>query len=136
MNAVAVQSLLAARAARPFAWGVRDCALLAFDAVHALTGRDPVADIRGQWHGARSALRMLQQQGGWAAVCAARIGPEVPADNLHDGDVVLRADGVCSREMADLGALAFRWCGQIIAQGDSSLVTVPPASVVRAWRPA
>ena len=42
---------------KPFAWGVRDCATLAFDAVLAMTGEDPGALHRGKYEDEKSALR-------------------------------------------------------------------------------
>lgn len=136
MSHANVALLLVQRAGQPFAWGVRDCATLAFDVVRALTGRDPAADIRGQWRCPRSALRLLQAQGGWAGLCAARFGPHIPVNQSRDGDVLLLEQGVCAEEMADLGALAVRWGSVAIAQGEKQLVAVPLSHAVSCWRAA
>lgn len=52
-------ALLAERTHAPFAWGCNDCALLACDAVEALTGVDVGYDLRGRYHSAAGAVRAL-----------------------------------------------------------------------------
>ena len=61
-------------------WGARDCAVAAADHVRAMTGRDPMADLRGLYDDARGAARILREGGGFLAVVEARIGlPRVEA---------------------------------------------------------
>lgn len=57
-----------------FAWGVRDCATLAADHVLALTGRDPMADLRGLYASPRAAARVLDRFGGLVEAVDALIG--------------------------------------------------------------
>lgn len=132
----ALAHLIVQRSAQPFAWGVRDCALWAFDAVRAFTGSDPAADLRGRWQCARSAMKTLQALGGWEALCAARFGPEVPPQLVRDGDVLLLNPTVCTSEFTEPGALAIKWGQHAVSQGLSGLVCAPLGAVQRAWRPA
>ena len=46
---------------RPFSWGRNDCALFAADCVLALTGVDPVAELRGRYACAFGAARALKR---------------------------------------------------------------------------
>lgn len=64
-----------------FRWGSRDCATLAADHVRALTGSDPMADLRGLYADARSAARLIAAEGGLVAAVGRRIGwPEAAPD--------------------------------------------------------
>lgn len=135
MNLPAFTALFNARYSAPFQWGVHDCALWAFDAVQALTGRDPAADLRGQWHSAAGALRTLRMQGGWLALCADRFGAEVLPGQAQDGDVLLLAPNACDSELFG-GALAMKWGPHALAQGSGGIVCVSMNEVQRAWRPA
>lgn len=130
------EQLLEQRAASPFEWGVTDCALWAFDAVRAATGRDPAADLRGTYSTALQAARKLQLEGGWPKVCAARIGRAVLLEDLQDGDVVQVHPAVCSDAMAGCGALAVYYRGWLVAQGATGLVRLDAQHALGAWRPA
>lgn len=84
-------------------WGVHDCCTWTADVVAAMTGQDPLADIRGRWRTAAGAGRMLRRLGGLQAAVSARLGPPLPALVLAQrGDVVLLhtpqgdALGVCA----------------------------------------
>lgn len=131
----AVQRLLRARADKPFRWGTHDCAMLAFDAVFMLTGRDPARDLRGQWDDALGAMRKLRELGGWDGV-AQRFGPEIAPADAEPGDVLMLDRSACECDMAAHGALAVRWGDGGVAQGADGLVAVPMSSVRRAWRAA
>lgn len=132
----ALDELVAQRAAQPFAWGVRDCAMWAFDAVHAATGRDPAPDLRGAYSTPRAALRLLRRLGGLHGIATARMGAPVPLPAAPDGAVVLLHASVCGGESAAHGALAVVWRGLVLAQGDKGLVMVRPAAVQACWRSA
>jgi len=63
-----------------FRWGSRDCATLAADHVLAITGRDPMADLRGLYASPRAAARVLERFGGLVGAVDALIGwPRVEA---------------------------------------------------------
>lgn len=136
IDRTALQALIDARQATPFAWGVADCAMWAFDAIHAATGRDPAADLRGRYACARTAMRTLRAQGGMQRMCATRIGPEVLPGQAQDGDVLLLRTDVCVDDMADAGALAIKWGPLALAQGAHGLVSLPLDAAIYAWRAA
>lgn len=78
---------------QPFAWGTHDCCLWAADAVLALTGRDPAADLRGRYADATGAMRALRAMGGLlGAGRRAGIALAGPG-HARDGDVALVSDG-------------------------------------------
>jgi hypothetical protein len=134
MTMLRLSQLIVQRAQQPFQWGVSDCAMWAFDCVRDMTGCDPAADLRGNYSNAREAMRLLRAEGGWASVCAARIGLAVPLPDVRDGDVVLLDSSACRDEMADVGALGVMWLGWVVAQGTHGLVQTPAAARVGAWR--
>lgn len=47
----------------PSVWGLTDCLLTALDAVVAVTGFDPAADIRGRYKTEAGAARILRKRG-------------------------------------------------------------------------
>src|SRR3546814_11847726 len=91
----ALNALLEEAARQPFQWGVRDCALLACDAVAAITGDDPGKPFRGKYKTARGAAGALRRFAGGGLVktvekiTAARGMPEIPALMAQRGDVVI-----------------------------------------------
>lgn len=121
-------ALFAASAARPFEWGSFDCCLFAADAVLAVTGHDPAADLRATYSTEAGAARVLRRHGGVAGVAAARAGREVSPALAQPGDVGL------SHHNPELPALAV-WGGCAWHQaGAVGLEVVPAESVARAWR--
>lgn len=121
-----LEAFIAQRLGAPFAWGRNDCALFAADAVLALTGRDPAANLRGH-RTARQAYRVLQRHGGLAGLASARLGPSMAASLAGVGDVVLvqmgkhPALGVCN------GAL-------VLGPSAQGMATAPMSSALMAWR--
>lgn len=73
----------------PFKWAEQDCATFAFDAVEAMTGADPIADLRGRWTTARGAARILNRLGGLEAATSAYLGEPKSATFAQRGDVVI-----------------------------------------------
>jgi len=69
-----LQACRAERCERPFAWGALDCALWGADCVHAVTGTDPAADLRGTYSDAAGAARVVARLGGLRAIGDARLG--------------------------------------------------------------
>lgn len=110
-----LRALLLERHDQPFAWGFRDCALWAADAVFATTGRDPAGNFRGAYFSARGALRLIRARGGLEAIVDAQLGPRMKPHAALDGDVALLPEG-------ELGSLAIVWRGALIAQGERGLV--------------
>jgi hypothetical protein len=129
-----LQALLRARVGQPFAWGVRDCAMLAFDAALAATGQDPAPDLRGAYASAPQAFRLLRTLGGLRGMAAARFGAPVAVADAGDGDVLLLSADVCTSSKVFGGALGIRWQGLCIGQGATGLVQVPIDSVQACWK--
>lgn len=110
---------------RPFAWGVADCCTWAFDAVQAVTGVDPIADVRGTYGTRWQAMRVLWRLGGMRALLDARLPARVPDRGvLQHGDVGLVPGGLCVGGPMLVGALAVWWRGVWVAQGADGLVTL------------
>lgn len=84
----ALHALVDLRAAMPFAWGYQDCCAFAAAAVEAMTGIDPMADLRG-YHSRETAEAILAAQGGLEAAVTARLGETVSTALARRGDVVL-----------------------------------------------
>lgn len=88
---------------RPFSWGEHDCALFAADCALAITGRDPLAAVRGSYGTAQGAARVLRRLGcaDLGALAALIGGPEIPVAWARRGDWMLapqddeKALGVC-----------------------------------------
>lgn len=114
---------------QPFAWGKNDCCLFAADWVAALTGSDPAADLRGQYHTALGAQRILDAHGGVEGLAKERfIGwPEAQVTYARRGDVLVTdmegrpALGVCAGAQAGFA-------------GADGIIFHPLTSCRRAWR--
>ncbi len=112
----------------PFVWGQHDCVLFAADCIHAMTGADPVADLRGQWADRASAVRAIAQAGGLASAIAARGFVPAPGPLFAQrGDLVLhRRDGTDALAICTGPALA--------APAEHGLLFVRLDEGVTAWR--
>jgi hypothetical protein len=111
----------------PFAWGVNDCVSFAFDGLHALTGADPLAPLRGRWANDAQALQVLQSMGGLAWAVCSLLGRPLPTPAAAP-----RGALVCARMqgLPTLGLhLGVRWC----APGAQGLVFRPAHEVRLAW---
>lgn len=123
-----LQAFIQARWSQPFAWGQQDCCLFVCDAIHAITGRDPAADLRG-YTTEREALRILREHGGVRGLADARAGEPVPVLAAQVGDVgLLPLDG---RDTLALCAGA-HW----LAPGANGLAALPLEAASHAWRAA
>lgn len=121
-----LQACLAERRLRAFEWGVHDCCLFVCDAVQAMTGHDPAADVRG-YRTERDAARLVKRLGGLRAIGAARFGAEIAPALAQTGDVALVV--VDGRE-----SLALCGGGHLLAPGLEQLQTLPLSSAIAAWR--
>ena len=121
-------ALFAARQAEPFAWGRFDCCLFAADAVLAVTGHDPAAELRGTYATEQEAAHVLRRVGGVAGVAIRRAGPVVVPQLAQPGDVGL------SMLDPERPSLAVWGGGAWHAAGTIGLAHVPAEAVVRAWR--
>lgn len=125
------------RATHPFAWGTSDCVTWAADAVWALTGRDPMADLRGAYFSARGAARVCIAHGGMPAMLDARLpAGRIAAAWAIDGDVCLLRADAHERSLPELGALGVLWRGSLVVQGAAGLVVDDVAMAAQWWRVA
>ena len=129
-------ALLLQRKAQPFAWGERDCWLLAADVVHALYRRDPAAGLRGAYATAGQAMRLLRELGGLAGLLHQRVGrPLAQRCDAGDGCIALLGPRRVAGTLAGNGALGVVWKGRVVAQGGPGLVSVPLAAARSFWQP-
>jgi len=121
-----LQALVQSRLAAPFVWGAHDCCLFVCDAIEAITGHDPAADLRG-YSTEREALRILHAHDGVRGLAQARAGAAVPVLAAQVGDV-----GLLPLDGRDTLAL----CGGAhwLAPGPNGLVTLPLDAATDAWR--
>lgn len=121
-----LQACLAERRLRPFAWGSQDCCLYVCDAVLAMSGHDPAADVRG-YSSERAAARIVKKLGGMRAIASTRFGAEIPVLMAQVGDVALVS--LEGRE-----SLALCGGGHWMAPGLDQVEMLPIAAAVAAWR--
>ena len=124
---VLLMEFFAARSATPFAWGTNDCVTYAADAVRAITGDDPLADLRGSWSTELGARRAVTRAGGMPAALDSRFTrlPNVLCAQRGDIGVLPEETGwhvvvVC------MGAL---WA----CPGPDGVVTVSLEKAAMAW---
>jgi hypothetical protein len=81
---------LAAMAGRRWRPGVLDCGVFMADWVCAVTGIDPIADVRGSYTTERQFLRILRREGGFEQSCARRLAAVgyVETSRPGAGDIV------------------------------------------------
>ena len=122
-------SLLRARAHTPFAWGRNDCCIFAADVVHAITGHDPLAALRGLYAGKRDAQRLLATLGGYEAAITGVLGPRISSMQATVGDVLL---------ITNAGRPLLAVCNgtSAVAPGPAGLLCAPVVDVLGAWRVA
>lgn len=120
-------AIVAERLCTPFQWGVNDCVLFAADCVCAMTGSDPVAAHRGQWHDQSTAVRAIVRMGGLEAASETMGWQSVPPLFAQRGDLVLhRRDGT--------DALAICLGDKLAGPSESGLLFFGLENGVKAWR--
>lgn len=124
------QSRLAAfvqsRERAPFEWGSHDCALFVCNAIEAISGHNPAADVRG-YKTERGAARVVKQLGGMRSIGGSRFGAEIHPMQAQVGDV-----GLIEVE----GRESFALCGGVVwlAPGLNGLERLGINVAVMAWR--
>lgn len=131
---------LAAAAQRRFQWGVHDCCTFAADAAWILTGRDPIAPLRG-WSDETTAAITLRAHFGTTdlldvmTALAPRLGltPVAPtgAEPLF---FVSDYGGVRRGRYLAPRSLGFGYQGTLFVPAARGLTPVPAESVLGAWR--
>lgn len=110
----------------PYAWGTNDCVTFAADAIWAMTGEDPIADIRGQWNDQASALALLDSLGGLKAAVDVRFELR---DNIN---YTMRGD-VCASKLQGGWSLGICNGAFMSAPSSEGLLQVPMADVRFSW---
>lgn len=120
-------AFLTGRAQMPFAWGANDCCTFAADCAEAITGTDPMADLRG-YDSEIGAGRVLVKSGveSFEALVDA-IFDEVPVGMARRGDLALAMQG----NEAGLMVVEGDW---LVGPSEDGLKRVPRDRMIRAWR--
>lgn len=107
----------------PFEYGVNDCAHFVADAVQAMTGEDPMHELRGQYDSEFGSLRVMKEigQGSLEATVDAKF-PEIEIGQAQRGDIAF-FDGSIGVIMG-----AFAWF-----VSDDGLERVPRSMWDKAW---
>lgn len=119
----ALHVALEAHLAKPFEWGVSDCASMAADAVLAVTGED-VLPVRA-WGDRKTASQEARARGGLEAAVDAVL-PAVGVLSAQRGDIGLWRQGLVSALVVCNGA---GFIGKTVA----GRLQVPRSAVVKAW---
>lgn len=122
-----LEKLVQERQRARFTWGEHDCSMWACDAVQAVTGRDPAADLRGLYASEAEANALIEAGGGLGAMACARFGAEIAPALAAAGDI-----GLISTPRGD--ALVVCVGGHWLAAAPFGLTVIPAASVLRTWR--
>ncbi|MES2909838.1 MAG: hypothetical protein V4718_00530 [Pseudomonadota bacterium] len=125
-----LSAYLLERKAQPFAWVKNDCCTFAAGAVVAMTGRDPMAPLRGKYKTRAGAGKLLARAGNLQALASQYLGSPLATPALAmRGDVVLfdmggphgQALGICTGT-------------HFAAPGPERTELVPMCAAVTAWR--
>jgi hypothetical protein len=119
-----------ANRSRVYAWGDWDCVTAAADCVRTITGEDVLAGL--EWDSARSALRVIEAEGGLSAAVSARLGEPIPVAFAQRGDVVLIVDE--SVTVTPEGAVAVCLGETAAAPTATGMGFQPMSLAVAAWR--
>ena len=124
---------IAAAERRPFSWGSHDCATFAAGVVAAMTGSDPMADLRGTYSDAASAQAAIKRAGHASLyhLLADRFGPTIPPAHAGRGDLALaHGDDGPALGIVDGAGVVFLGAARIgDVTTDSGTVRVPKSDV-------
>jgi hypothetical protein len=114
-----LSALLDERRDVPYAWGTNDCVTWAADVALAVSGADPLGDLRGTWTDEASAMAALEAQGGLIQAMDKRFPRRSMPSLAQRGDLALvrLADGSLS-----LAAVEVLY---VIAPSDEGLLYLP-----------
>lgn len=111
----------------PYAWGSNDCVTFPADAIWAMTGEDPIADIRGTWHDEESARAVIAEQGGLIGAADKRFKRHTSPSFATRGDL-------CMVKVRDEPSLAICVGLHAAAPGDDGMLLISMSEVLIAWR--
>lgn len=112
-------------------WGRNDCALLACDAVLAITGVDLAAEVRGRYWTEQEARALLKELtgGGGLAEYAEKIAAVHNLESVSWQE--LRRGDIGFLETPDGGALGVVWpSGRLVVPGNM----LPARMAIRGWK--
>lgn len=133
-----LDSFINERRTRPFVYFEHDCVHIAADWLLESTGKDVLADLRGD-DGALAprrlltALRVIRNAGGFEAAATERLGAPLPGLMAQRGDVVLARSG---GRIGRVSGYSFGVCtgSHIVAPSSVQLEFLPLDAGVAAWR--
>lgn len=126
-----LSAYLLERKAQPFAWVKNDCCTFAAGAVIAMTGRDPMADLRGKYKTRAGAGKLIARAGNLQALASQYLGAPLASPLLAmRGDVVLFDMG----EPHGPAALGICIGTHFAAPGPECTEIIPMCAAVTAWR--
>jgi Domain of unknown function (DUF6950) len=128
----ALSDYLASLRGRRWQIGALDCGVFMADWVLRLTGRDPIADVRGRYRSQHQLLAILRREGGFERSCAKRLAAVgfVATDQPGAGDIVAVLAPYAMRR----GKLQRRPAGGICVAADLTAVVTSDIGVVIAGR--
>lgn len=135
---LALAEVVAHHAELPFAWGRSDCLTLVADTAQAMTGKDPLGELRGSYASAAAAVRAMKAAG-FADVGAALAATfeEVAPAMARRGDCGLVETRVRGRrQLAAVVVTGAEVVGKSVPsrKGRSGLTTVSRDRLLRAFR--
>lgn len=101
--------------------GVLDCSVFMADWVREVTGRDPIADVRGRYSTERQMWKIVRAEGGFEVACAARLAAVGMRETNapKDGDILTVLAPYAERR----GKYQVRPVGSICIGGMHAVVT-------------
>lgn len=133
-----LDAFIAARRSTAFEYFRHDCVHIAADWVLEKTGKDPLADLRGEGgvldrKKLLGGLRVIRAEGGFIQAATRRLGPFLPPLMAQRGDVVLALSG---GKIGRVSGYSFGICvgPHIVCPGNEQLEFLPLTSGVAAWR--
>lgn len=113
---------------KKFQWGKHDCCLFAANVILELTGIDYAAELRGSYHSAKNAQRVLKGLSGVRGIAGSALGEEISPKLAQRGDIVLvESEG----QGETLAVCVGNYC---VAPGLEKLERKAMSSALAAWR--
>lgn len=118
--------------------GTLDCSVFMADWVREVTGRDPIADVRGKYTTDKQMWKIVRAEGGFEVACAARLAAVGMRETNapRPGDITMVSAPYAERR----GKIQRRPTGAIYSHaGTSAVITsdmgllFAPLPVIKAW---
>jgi hypothetical protein len=113
-----------------FEYGVMDCATFVANCVHAMTGTDPMKDLRGQYHSAQEALAACAAMGHAQPVdYLASLFKEIEPAMAQTGDIAM-----VTSDIPDWPAMGVFSGPRIMVMRPDGLGSLPRTDALRAFK--